>query len=130
MRISQDTTDAFENVIDLRLQSLFVGCLRASDRHLIEDVHLLVAHRQFTRLLIAQNEEGDAVHHRFDVSDDVRGEGLLDGLDIDDGDDTPMQEDGEAGPGSSRKYRLAPVGIRTEVLNDDWFLRMDKVCKI
>src|SRR5450759_4353584 len=41
-----------------------------------------------------------------------------------------MQEDGEASPGSGRKYRLAPVGIGPEVLNDRWLLRMDKVCKI
>src|SRR5450756_2181992 len=130
MRISQDTTDAFENVIDLCLQSLFVGCLRAGYRHLIENVHLLVAYSQFTRLLIAQNEECDSTHHRFDGSDYVRGDALLEGLDVDDGDDTPMQEDGEAGPGSGSRYQFAPVGIRAEVLNDHWFLSTDDVCKI
>ena len=73
MSVPQDTTDEFENVIKPGLQLLFVGCLRASCGHLIEDVHVLVAHRQFTRLLITQNEECDGAHHWFDDSDYVRG---------------------------------------------------------
>src|SRR5450756_627993 len=72
----------------------------------------------------------DGARYRFDGSDYVRGDALLEGPDVEDGDDAPMQEDGKAGPGSGRKCRLAPVGIRAEVLNNHWFLRMDKVCKI
>src|SRR5450756_2292412 len=130
MSVPQDTTDAFENVIKPGLQFLFVGCLRASYRHLIEDIHLLVAHRQFMRLFIPQNEKCDRAPYRFDGSDYVRRDALLEGLDVDDGDDAPMQEDGEAGPGSGSRYQFAPVGIRAEVLNDHWFLSTDDVCKI
>src|SRR5450830_863394 len=130
MSIPQGMTDEFEHMIKPGLQFLFVGCLRTDYRDLIEDVHLLVAYRQFTRLLVLQNEEREGTHHWFDGSDYVRGDALLDRLDVDDGDDTSMQEDGKASPGSGRKDRLAPVGIRAEVLDDDWFLRMHDVCKI
>ena len=52
-----------------RLEGLFVMYLRTGDRHLVEDVHLLVARCQFMGLLVAQDEECDGLHNWFDDGD-------------------------------------------------------------
>jgi hypothetical protein len=89
-----------ENLSDAPAQRLVVQLLCASCCHCIEDVDLLIPGNKFPGLLVAKNQEADRIHHRADGGDNIRRYPLTAGLHIEDGDDTPVQKDGEAGPRS------------------------------